>query len=303
MKIRYQAGIFLGAVLSLVLSQTASAQKEVLYSQYLINPISINPAAAGSAETFQLSASLRRKWFGIRNAPLTQTVSVDGAVANGRVGLGFQALNDRMGLFAATGAYGSVAYRFNMPALAKLSIGVQGGVSVLPLYDYSTAAAINRPIASLGLGIYYKGDRFFGGLSVPELVGRALDLSERYLYQSVRPVMLQAGTRIDLSDKTVLIPSVLVSKIAERSPGVDLNARVWINEQLGLGLSYRYNSPGLVSANYLYALAEFQISNAIRLGYTFYSQTPENPTANLYFQPSTHEVTLRFTPNALTFTY
>lgn len=289
--------------LMLFACRPAQAQKEVLYSQYLVNPLSINPATAGSRESFHLTAFFRRKWIGLRNAPVTQSVSADGAVANGRVGLGFQALNDRMGLFAATGVYGSVAYRFNLPALAKLSIGVQGGVSVVPLYDVTTASSLNRAIASFGLGLYYQSTRFFGGLSAPELTGQMLDLTGRFVYRSVRPVMVQAGTMVDVADNVVLIPSVLLSKIAGRPLGVDLNARLWVAEQVGLGLSYRQNSPGLVQTNYVQALAEYQLTKAIRVGYLFNSKTPENPDARLYFQQSVHELMFRFSPNVLKFTY
>jgi type IX secretion system PorP/SprF family membrane protein len=281
----------------------AEAQREVLYSQYLVNTLSINPAYAGSRESFHLSAFLRRKWFGVRGAPVTQSVSADGAIANGRVGLGFQALNDRMGLFAVTGVYGSVAYRFNLPALAKLSIGVQGGVSVLPLYDYTTASSVNRAIGSFGIGIYYQSDRFFGGLSAPEMTGQTLDLAGRFLYKSVRPIMAQAGMKFLVGENSVLIPSVLISKIEDRPLGLDLNVRAWFNEQVGLGLSYRQNSPGIIQTNYLQALAEYQLTKAIRLGYIFNSNTPESPNASLYFQKSVHEVMLSFSPNSLRFTY
>ena len=298
-----QRFVLLAAFFLLVVRLPVCAQKEVLYSQYLLNPISINPAAAGSRESFHLSAFLRRKWFGVRGAPVTQSVAADGAVANGRVGLGFQALNDRMGLFAATGAYGSVAYRFNLPALAKLSIGVQGGVNVLPLYDFSTGANLNRAVASLGVGVYYQSDRFFAGLSAPELTGQALDLSGRYLYRTARPLMAQLGVPLNVGENTVLIPSVLVSKLAGRPLGVDLNVRAWFSEEIGLGVSYRRNSPGLVQTNYVQALAEYQLTKAIRLAYVFYSQTPENPNATLYFQTSVHEVMLRFAPSTLKFTY
>ena len=289
--------------LTLLTLRPAQAQKEVLYSQYLVNPLSINPATAGSRESFHLTAFFRRKWISLPNAPVTQSVSADGAVAGGRVGLGFQALNDRMGLFGATGIYGSVAYRFNLPALAKLSIGVQGGVNVLPLYDYTTASTLNRAVGSLGLGIYYQSDRFFAGISAPELSSQTVNLAGRSTYQSARPVLLQAGTMLDVDDNVVLIPSVLLSSVAGRPLGFDLNARLWFNEQFGLGLSFRQNSPGVVPTNYVQALAEYQLTKAIRLGYIFNSKTPENPNAVLYFQQSVHEIMFRFSPNVLKFTY
>lgn len=281
----------------------ALAQREVLYSQYLVNPLSINPAYAGSRESFHLSAFLRRKWITARNAPITQSVSGDGSISNGRIGLGFQALNDRMGLFAATGVYGSVAYRFNLPALAKLSVGVQGGVNVLPVYDFTSASSLNRAVGSFGVGIYYQAEHFFGGISMPELVKKGISLTGQSLYPTVRPIMLQAGTKISIDEGTVLIPSVLISKITDRPLGVDLNARIWFGEEFGLGLSYRMNSPGIISTNYLQAMAEYQLTKSIRLGYIFNSQTPESPLSSQYFEKSVHEIMFRFSPGVLKFSY
>ena len=291
--------LFLFAVMT---SRPAQAQKEVLYSQYLLNTLSINPAYAGSRESFHLTAFLRRKWISARNAPVTQSVSMDGAVAGGRVGLGFQALNDRSGLFQATGFYGSAAYRFNLPALAKLSIGVQGGVSILP-YTSLSSASLNQTIGSFGIGIYYQSDRFFGGLSMPELSGKLLGQTAQFQYQSVRPVLIQAGMKFPVSDNAVLIPSVLVTSVSGRPLGVDLNAKIWFNEQFGLGLSYRHNSPGIVQTSYLQASAEYQLTKSIRLGYIYYSQTPESPNASQFDEKSIHEIMFRFSPNILGFSY
>ena len=291
------------ALTFLLFGQLTYAQKEVLYSQYLLNPLSINPAFAGSRETFHLSAFLRRKWISVRDAPITQSVAADGAVAHGRVGLGLQALNDRMGQFTTTGVYGSVAYRFNLPALAKLSVGVQGGVSVIPFAYASSVTAINRAMPSLGVGLYYTSDRFFGGISAPELSGQITDLTGQYTFKSVRPILVQAGLPISVGENAVLIPSVLISKIADRPLGFDLNLRAWFNEEIGLGLSYRQNSPALTSTNYVQAFAEYQLSKAIRLGYIFNSQTPESPNAMQYDQKSVHEIMLRFAPSSLLFTY
>ncbi len=292
-----------GLLAFLLVSQLTYAQKEVLYSQYVQNPLSINPAYAGSREAFHLSAFLRRKWFSVRYAPISQSVSGDGAIANGRVGLGFQALNDRMGLFNTTGVYGSVAYRFNLPALAKLAIGIQGGVSVLPLYDFTTGASLNRATESFGVGVYYQSDRFFAGLSAPELSRPKLNFSGQTIYQGIRPIMLQAGAPFEVAENTVLIPSILISKTENRPLGVDLNLRAWFNEEIGIGVSYRQNSPGLISANYLQAFAEYQLTKAIRLGYIFNSKTPESPNATQFDQNSVHELMLRFAPSVLKFTY
>ncbi len=283
------------------------AQQEVLYSQYLTNPLAINPATAGSRESFMLTGMLRRKWVGVRGAPVTQSFAADGTVASGRVGLGFQALNDRMGFFNTTGIYGSVAYRFALPALARLSVGVQGGVNILP-FQSQNSSTLNQTQLSLGVGVYYKSDRFFAGVSMPELAGKLPGLVQSgavVLLPGIQPVMVQVGVPFSVGENAVLVPSILVSKLigdAPRPAGVDLNLQLWLQEQIGLGLSYRYNTPGLIQTNYLYAQAQYQLTSTLRLSYQFYSQTPENPNATLYFQSGVHEVGIRFSPGTLTFT-
>lgn len=288
-------------ILFLVLSISVSdvfAQKEVLYSQYLINPLAINPAFAGSRQKMHLTAMFRRKWFGLRNVPITQSLAIDGAA--GRLGFGLQALNDRMSILSTTGVYGSLAYRFPLSETSDIAIGGQGGVNVMPVFDPTTRIGFNKAIASVGVGIYYNSESFFGGISLPEMVNRGYELSGQFLFQNSRPLFIQLGSRIDLAENAVLVPSILVTQVTGKPLGTDLNARLWINEQLGLGLSLRRNSLGLGSVNYIQAIAEYQLSPFIRVGYVYNSKTPEAPNS---FGASVHEFIFRWAPSADGFTF
>lgn len=299
-------------VLFMLPALEAIGQKEMLYSQYLLNPLAINPAYAGSRENLNMALMFRRKWFGAQNtnllsggggggAPVSQSFSADGAVANGKIGLGLQAQNDQLSTYGATGVYASLAYRIDLPDLAKLSFGVQGGINVLPVYDQLTGGFnVRQAVGSAGIGVYYQSPTFFGGISMPELIKKGVVLSGQSQFQPLLPLFIQAGTKIDLSDDFVLIPSVLLTRVPNRSLGVDLNARFWIKEKLGLGLSLRTNSLGVVPKDYVQVLAEYQLSNAIRLGYAFSSQTIENPN---YPQKSAHELVFKYSLNNLTFNY
>ncbi|MBC8156206.1 MAG: PorP/SprF family type IX secretion system membrane protein [Bacteroidetes bacterium] len=289
----------------------AFGQKEMMYSQYMLNPLAINPAYAGSRESLNFALMFRRKWFGAQNSslatggggggPISQTFSGDGAIANGKIGLGIQAQNDQLSTFGTTGVYGSVAYRIDLPALAKLSIGVQGGVNVLPVFDqFSGGFSVRQAVGSAGVGVYYQSPTFFGGISLPELVNKGVVLSGQALFNATLPLFIQAGTKLNLADELVLIPSVLITRAANRPLGVDLNARLWLKEKLGLGVSLRANSLGVESKDYVQALAEYQLSSAIRVGYAFSSQTIENP---LFPQRSAHELTFKYALNNLTFNY
>ena len=49
------------------------AQQEPTYSQYMLNPFLINPAAAGSEGTTSVNLTGREQWVGINGAPSTYT--------------------------------------------------------------------------------------------------------------------------------------------------------------------------------------------------------------------------------------
>ncbi|GAB3919130.1 PorP/SprF family type IX secretion system membrane protein [Larkinella terrae] len=295
----------LGIVLLFAGSQTVWAQREVLYSQYLINPLTINPAYTGARESLTMTAIFRRKWFGLQGAgfPITQSFGADGALAGGKVGIGLQALNDRMGLYSATGFYGSLAYLITLPSMAKLSFGGSGGINVLPIYDPTSSTSINRAIPSVGVGVYYEADRFWAGISMPELVTRPISLAAGQAaplrYQ--RPLYINFGGRFSAGESIDFMPSILLTHQTGLPLGIDLNAKLWIEQKLGLTLSYRANNATLISTqNYFVAMAEYELSKSIRVGYSLSSRQVENP---FYPQKSVHEIIFRFTPNPIKFRY
>lgn len=284
------------------------AQKEVLYYQYQMNPMAINPAYTGNRETMHLAAIFRRKMFNLGQgralsggggSPVTQSLAIDGAVANAKIGIGLQALNDRMGAFSTTGIYASAAYWMDLPNEASVSVGASGGVSFLPVGDLF--AVVNKVFPSVGLGIYYQSDTFFGGVSMPEFLNKEYKLAGQFVFQSARPLFVHVGTKLKPVEELILYPSILVTQSKGRPLGTDFNAKAWYQEKYGIGLSYRRNSLGYVPLNYLQVSAEYQLSNPIRVGFTYNTQTPEAPV-NTY-QKGVVELLFRYTPNLEGFTF
>ncbi|GAB3331940.1 hypothetical protein GCM10027299_38030 [Larkinella ripae] len=282
------------------------AQREVLYSQYLTNPLTINPAFSGSRESLTMTAIFRRKWIGLQGPGfnrITQAFGADGPLTGGKVGIGLQALNDRMGLYSATGFHGSVAYRISLPSMAKLSFGASGGINVLPIYDAANVSTINKAVPSFGAGVYYEAERFWAGVSMPELVSRPLTLGsgQSLALRYQRPLFINFGGRLDAGESIVFLPSILLTQQTGYPLGIDLNAKVWIEEKLGLGLSYRANNSTLISTlNYFVILAAYELSPSIRVGYNYNSQQVENP---FFVQKGVHELVFRYTPSPVKFQY
>ena len=297
MKLSLRLYLLLAGVGSLV-PESAFAQREVLYEQYVQNPMAINPAFTGVRQDFNMNVMLRRRWFLIRNAPITQTLSADGTVAGGRVGIGLMALNDRMSPFFTTGAYASAAYHWEPSVGWKVSLGVQGGVNVLPVYDFSSATSANRALGSAGAGVWVShADRFFFGISKPELLSQGYGSDRQSLFRYRRPLFLYGGAALPAADKLVVTPSLLVVQEQGRPLRLDAGARLWYDQKIGFGLFYRG-----ASVNYLQVSGEAQVTGNIRLGYIYNSRAIESTIIGVSNNPlSIHEIMFKYIPSPTAF--
>ncbi|GGB88889.1 hypothetical protein GCM10011325_15490 [Dyadobacter sediminis] len=280
----------------------AFAQREVLYEQYVQNPMSINPGFTGVRENFNMTAMFRRKWFTIQNSPSSQTFAADGTVAGGKVGIGFQALNDQTSYFTTTGISASVAYHIPVSDLWKLGIGAQGGINVLPVSDL-TFNGTNRALGTFGLGAWLRSENLYFGVSKPEI------LSQKFGSQAInsfyrRPLYIMAGGSYELADDVMMLPHALVVQEKDHKLRVDIGSRFWFDEKVGIGASYRagggYNSFS-AKVNYLQVSAEVQAGRNIRLGYFYSTRQAEQIYATYSGPKGIHELMLKFIPNPIGF--
>ncbi|TDB65251.1 PorP/SprF family type IX secretion system membrane protein [Arundinibacter roseus] len=283
--------LFIVALLSGI-SSISLAQKEVLYEQYLQNPMAINPAFTGIREDFNMLVTLRRRWFSIPNSPITQTFAMDGSVADGKIGLGLQALNDRMSAFFTTGVYGSAAYHWDATVAWKVSVGLQGGINVLPVYDFGSNTFQNRALGSLGAGLWVHSDQVYLGISKPELFTQRYG-STQSQFDYRKPLYITAGLTLEPDESIKLIPSVLIVQEKNQKLRLDAGARGWYNEKVGVGVFYR-----MARINYVQLSGEVQVSGNIRVGYVYNSKAIETTIVSQNNNPiSLHEILLKFTPN------
>ncbi|QRR03931.1 PorP/SprF family type IX secretion system membrane protein [Dyadobacter sandarakinus] len=285
-------------VLVLFAGQAAFAQREVMLEQYVQNPMAINPGFTGVRGDFNMTAIFRRKWFNIRNSPASQTFAADGTIADGKIGLGFQALNDQTSYFTTTAFSGSFAYHLGLSDKWKLGLGAQGGINVLPISDFNYGGT-NRALGSFGLGAWLHSDQLYFGVSKPEL------LSQQFGNQSIanyyrRPLYLTAGGSYDLSPDVMMLPHVLVIQEKDHDLRVDFGSRFWFYEKVGLGASYRigggYNSFS-AKVDYVQLTAEVQLGQNVRLGYFYSTRQAEQIYANYNGPKGVHELMLKFIPN------
>src|SRR5437868_15281204 len=89
----------------------AQAQQDVLLSQYMFNPLVINPGYAGSKDYMMATAVYRKQWAGWGDgSPETQAASFHGPLKNRDLGLGFSLIHDAIGVTDRLDLYADFAY-------------------------------------------------------------------------------------------------------------------------------------------------------------------------------------------------
>ena len=84
-------------VVLFLVSAKAFSQQDPMYTQYMYNTLSVNPAYAGSRDALSLTGLFREQWIGIDGAPSTQSFVMHSPIYNDNMGLGLSVVNDRVG--------------------------------------------------------------------------------------------------------------------------------------------------------------------------------------------------------------
>jgi len=249
----------------------AHGQQQVMFTQYMFNGLALNPAYAGSHETVSITALAREQWTGIDGAPSTQTLSVHSPVFNKRIGLGLLVLHDKIGVTEQTGVYAAYSYKIPFVNGANLALGLQAGVN---MYDarFSEVSDVNPVFATgdvqethpnFGFGAYYFTDRFYAGISIPQLAQNTFDRdNEDSDSKIVRHYFANAGYVIDLDQNLKLKPNILVKAVEGAPVEFDVNANLLIHEVIWVGVSWR-------SFDSFDALFQLQVTDRLQFGYAY----------------------------------
>lgn len=289
--------ILVTAVL-LVMVGALRAQQDAMYTQYMFNTLAINPAYAGSRNVISATALLRSQWTGMEGAPETQTLTIDAPMFKKKVGLGLQVFQDKVGIVSSSGAIATYAYRIRMDR-ASLSFGVQGGLSQFranysdvmlepygPSYDMAFSNNVNNTFYNFGAGIYYNSDKFYAGLSSPQLLQNrfpSYSSGQSSKNRQFSHLFLMAGYVIGLSPDFKLKPSALLKAVQGAPLEADVNANLWIKDFFSIGAQYRTNAD-------VSAMFELQVLPQVRIGYAY-----DHSLTNLRsYNSGSHELMLRF---------
>jgi len=291
--------ILIITVLSAGFVNPLKAQQEAMYSQYMFNTLAVNPAYAGSRNVISAAALYRSQWVNMPGAPKTVTFTVDAPINEKKVGLGFQIFNDKIGITNTTGAFASYAYRIRMDK-GSLSFGLQAGASQYRADltqvdlggtgtpdDIAFREDVNKILVNFGTGVYYNSDKFYVGLSSPQLLNNKLtdlDAESSNAFSGQRMhLFLAAGYVFPLNEDFHLKPSFLVKAVKGAPLEGDINGTLWIKDVLAIGAQYRTSAD-------IGAMVELQVSPQVRIGYAY----DRSVTSLVNYNKGSHEIMLRY---------
>ncbi|QJP33247.1 type IX secretion system membrane protein PorP/SprF [Nonlabens sp. Ci31] len=283
-------------------AKAVTAQQDPQYSQYMYNPIVVNPAYAGNRGVASIVGLHRSQWVGLDGAPRTQTLSFHTPLSNSRVGVGLSIVNDQIGPSDETYVAADFSYTLPMGDEARLSFGFKGGVHVLNV-DYRRLNPFvpgdprlsdnvdNKLAPTLGLGLFYHTDKLYLGLSSPNLLqtdhfdGTENNSNTTYIAQERAHLFATAGYVFDLNEDVKFKPAAMLKLVQGAPLQIDLTANFLFNDKLTLGLAYRWSAA-------VTGLLGFQISDQMMIGFAYDRET--TALGKTIFNDGSYELFLRF---------
>ncbi len=227
------------------------AQMRPMYSQYMFNPLVINPAYAGADDALSMTVAARSQWTGIDGAPETFTFSAHMPFPRKRLGVGLFGISDRIGVHKNLSLQAVAAYHLRVGQETSLSFGIQGGLRNVRA-DYLSldgnasgdpripAAAFSENHFDIGAGLFLKGKNIQAGVSVPGFIpAKWMPNDSTTVNPMVQTVHVFSRYTIRLNDALDFVPSVFVMFSKDISPMIHLNGGVLIYDVLFTGVSWR----------------------------------------------------------------
>ncbi|WP_127138092.1 type IX secretion system membrane protein PorP/SprF [Flagellimonas oceanensis] len=276
----------------------AMAQQAPQFTQYLYNPVSINPAFAGSTKSFSAILMHRSQWSGFEGAPSTKVFSAHTPLRNEKVGLGLSLVSDGLGEEKFDYLYGDFSYTLQVGSVTRLAFGIKAGFTHYSL----SPALLNSPDVqtdpyfssysdswspNVGVGSFLYGKRWYMAVSVPQMfsvdyIGNA-DAS--YRVTDTPNLYFTAGYDFPLANSIVLKPTSMFILTDGAPISIDVGANIRFYERFMLGANYRFNSYDAIGG-----LGSFMIGKRLMLGYAY-----EVPVSGIRpYTGGTHEFFLRY---------
>ena len=250
-------------------------QQDPMYTQYIFNLQTINPAYAGSWQTMGFMALTRHQWVGMTGHPTTQTFSFQTPLSSQNVGIGFDVVHDKLGSERRLMFNIDYSYRVMLNENTSFRFGLKGGFtnynndlsSLQPYPDgvpdpVLSGVVENKFMPNVGFGLFLSSSKYYLSLSLPRLIQNSFQENTGNFSKmsEARQYYFAGGIVFNLSESIKFKPTFM-TKAVEGSPfQYDISANFLLAEKFWIGGMYR-------SGDSFGAIAQWIINSKIRIGY------------------------------------
>jgi len=212
-------------------------------------------------------------------------------------GLGLNFFNEKAGVIDRLGAGVTYALHYPLSKKVRLSGGVSAMVENMKVdvskiylgndadpdlfYDNLLQGGSNRTELNVRAGALLYAPRFYVGVSYFPVWNTAIKSSDLNFQNTYYKGSMQAGLSFPLPQDVALKPSILALLTANNDLLIDYNVKLYLQQKLWMGLTYRDIRSGVVSAG-------LTINERFAAGYSY--EFPTGPIRK--FSGSSHELVL-----------
>jgi type IX secretion system PorP/SprF family membrane protein len=260
-----KTNLLLLPLLGLLYTHVIKAQQLPIYSQYMLNDFSMNPAIAGTQDYFNVKSDNRFQWMGITDAPRTYILTFDGPITSQHMGIGTYVYTDITGPTRQTGVTAAYSYHLELNKNLFLSFGISAGLlqfsvdgQAITLIQQNDQALVNQYEAALvpdfAAGAYLYSSKFYIGFSAPQIVPVEAKLNSfaGANDQMVTHFYASAGYKLDLGNNFRLDPSIEANYVSPVPPQADLGLRLLYMQKFWIGGGYRTGDAAYALVGYTY---------------------------------------------------
>ena len=250
-------------------------QQDPMYTQYIFNLQTINPAYAGSWQTMGFLALTRLQWVGFTGHPSTQTFSFQTPLMTQNVGIGFDVVADQLGSERRLMFNLDYSYRVMINDNTSLRFGLKGGftsytndLSILNPYPDGVSDQVlsgvsdNKLMPNVGFGLFLSSPKYYLSCSLPRLIQNNFQENTGNFNKmtEARQFYFAGGMVFNLSDNIKFKPTFMTKTIVGTPFQYDISANFLLAEKFWIGGMYR-------SGDAFGAIAQWIINNKFRIGY------------------------------------
>ncbi len=265
--------------------------------QYILNPMTINPAYAGRRGVLNIAAFYKQQWVGITGSPETVTLAGDAPLLDEKIGLGLIIVKDKVGVTKKTQFLTNYSYKIDLNE-GNLSFGLGAGL-ITTNTKWSDLVVIDPGdenylidskvfvIPDFRLGVYYSNQNYFAGFSIPRLLDYNFNSDKNKYSVKLSPdkyeYLINTGYVYDISAKARVYPSLLISYSPGEKLLYDINTHFSYVDKFWVGFSYR-------NKRSLAGFCQFQVNNQLRVAYTYNFDFGKLRS----YSSGSHEIMLRY---------